>query len=48
MKESKVVALEVLDSILSDKLGFHFLEPMVKFEERYKVKQQIKSLSAHP
>jgi len=41
------VALEILDSILSDKLGIHFLEPMVKFEERYKVKPQIKLASAH-
>ena len=47
IKESKAVALEILDSILSEKLGIHFLEPMVKFEERYKVKQQIKLASAH-
>lgn len=38
IKESKVVALEILDSLLNDKLGIHFLEPMVRFEERYKVK----------
>jgi len=25
--------------MLFDKFGFHFLEPMVKFEERLKVKQ---------
>ncbi len=47
IKESKVIALEILDSLLSEKLGIHFLEPMVKFEERYKVKQQIKMASAH-
>ncbi len=47
IKESKVIALEILDSLLSEKLGIHFLEPMVKFEERYKVKQQIKMATAH-
>lgn len=42
IKESKAIAYELLDQILSDKLGFHILEPQVRFEERYKVRPQIK------
>lgn len=44
MKDSKVVALEVLDSILHNQFGFHLLEANVKYEERLKVKQQIKTV----
>lgn len=45
MKESKVVAMEVLDWLLNEKFGVHILEPVVKYEERLKVKQQIKSVA---
>ena len=46
LKSSKVVSLEVLDSILNDLFGFHFLEPTVKFEEKLKVKSAIKSAAS--
>lgn len=38
LKESKVMATEVMDEILNDILGIHFLEPQIKFDVRYKVK----------
>jgi hypothetical protein len=40
---SNAIVLEVLDSILNDKFGFHVLEPVVRFEERLKVKAMIKN-----
>jgi hypothetical protein len=43
LKPSKVAAIEVLDSILADKFGFHLLEPIMRFEERMKVKPSIKA-----
>jgi hypothetical protein len=46
VKESKAIVYELLDQILSEKLGIHLLEPMVRFEERYKVKPQIKMMTA--
>jgi hypothetical protein len=46
MKESKVAAVEMLDWLLSEKFGFHILEPMVKYEERLKVKPSIKNPAA--
>jgi len=38
MDLSQVIVIETLDYILAEKLGFHILEPIVKFEERLKVK----------
>lgn len=46
MKQSKTVVVELLDHFLNEKFGFHILEPMVKFEEKLKVKLQIKSVAA--
>lgn len=45
LKESKVMATEMMDEILFEVLGIHFLEPQVKFDVRYKVKQAIKKQS---
>jgi hypothetical protein len=42
LKESNVMATEMMDEILFDVLGMHFLEPQIKFDVRYKVKQTIK------
>ena len=36
------VAIEVLDGIVNDALGFHILEAIVSYEPRYKVKPRIK------
>jgi hypothetical protein len=48
LKESKVMAIECLDEILDQALGIHFLEPLIKFETRYKVKQAIKKRDTKP
>ena len=42
LSEGKVVATEMLDEIINDIMGFHFLEPQVKFSTKYKIKQAIK------
>jgi hypothetical protein len=36
------MATEMMDEILFEVLGMHFLEPQIKFDVRYKVKQTIK------
>jgi hypothetical protein len=36
------VSIEVLDDIVNQALGFHFLEAVVSYEPRYKVKPRIK------
>jgi hypothetical protein len=49
--ESQRVTIEVLDSIFSDIIGFHILEPLVTYEQRIKVKPRIKQTSlalGHP
>ena len=43
LKPSKVAAVETLDHILNEAFGIHLLEPVVKFEERMKVKPSIKA-----
>lgn len=43
--EAKTVALEVLDQIMSEKMGFHILEALVSYESRFKVKPRIKHTS---
>jgi len=43
--ESKIVVTELLDEILFKALGQHFLEPLVHFEENWKVKPAIKKRS---
>jgi hypothetical protein len=39
--ESRVICLEVLDSILNDVCDFHFLEPLVSFKDVLKVKPML-------
>lgn len=39
------MALEVLDQVLSEKMGFHILEALVSYESRFKVKPRIKHTS---
>jgi hypothetical protein len=41
LKESKVVCVELLDEMLNKALGFHFLEPVVSFEDVPKIKPVI-------
>ena len=38
LEPSKVVSIEILDEIVNNAFGFHFLEPLVTFEEFPKVK----------
>jgi hypothetical protein len=42
--EDNVIGIELLDDILNNIFGFHFLEPLVSFEERMKVKPLVKNL----
>lgn len=44
IKESMVISVEVLDGFIHAALGFHFLEPVVSFEDFPKVKQAINPL----
>lgn len=39
--ESRVIAIELLDDIVNTIMGFHFLEPLVSFEEYPKVKSMV-------
>ena len=39
--EAKVIAVEMMDEIVCSALGFHFLEPIVSFEDFPKVKSMI-------
>ena len=41
-KESLKVSIEVLDDLINQALGFHFLEALVTYETSYKVKPRIK------
>ena len=41
LPEAKVIAVEVLDELVSGALGFHFLEPLVSFEDHLKVKSMV-------
>ena len=41
LRESQVNVVEILDSILFEAMGVHFLEPKVTFEMKYNVKQAI-------
>ena len=43
LPESKVIATEVLDDILNTILGFHFLEPLVSFEDFPKVRSMLQA-----
>lgn len=36
------MATEMMDDILFEALGIHFLEPQIKFKQRFKIKQAIK------
>lgn len=42
MGEPRVVAVELLDEIVNRAIGTHFLEPLITFEERHRIKQAIK------
>lgn len=41
MKPSQIVATELMDELLFKILDIHFLEPIVHFETKIKVKQAI-------
>ena len=41
--EGKAVVVEVLDGFFNELFGFHILEPMITYEERLKVKPQIRA-----
>lgn len=43
MPESQVIGIEMLDSFLNDLFGFHFLEPLVTFTEKLKVRPLVKN-----
>ena len=42
ISESSCICIEVLDSILFETMGVHFLEAIVSYEQRVKVKPRIK------
>jgi hypothetical protein len=41
--DSQVVAVEILDDLVNSLFGVHFLEPLVSFEEKLKVRPMIKN-----
>jgi hypothetical protein len=44
ISESKVIAVELLDELVNGTVGFHFLEPMVSFEDYPKVKSMVSAI----
>lgn len=48
LPESKIVAAEVLDQVLFEKLGFHFLEPSHQEKTVYKVRHLVQGIQASP
>ncbi len=44
ISEDQVVCIEVMDELLNEIFGIHFLEPLVSFEERLKVRPVVKNL----
>jgi hypothetical protein len=48
LKEGQVIATEVMDAILFEALGTHFLEPLISFDVKYKVKPSITRTSKPP
>lgn len=45
IKESKRVALEVLDAIFAKAIGTHFLEPMAELKETLKARPILKVMA---
>lgn len=45
MQESQRVVIELLDEMLAQQFGFHFLEPMVEIYDVHKVRQITKHVS---
>ncbi len=41
LPESKLITIELLDDLINSALGFHFLEPVVSFEDYPKVKSMM-------
>ena len=39
---AKAVSAELLDEIISETFDFHFLEPMISYDETIKVKQILR------
>jgi len=39
--EAKVVAIELVDELLSDLFDFHVIEPIVTMQEEYRVKPSM-------
>jgi hypothetical protein len=44
LPESKCDSIEVLDDIINSIFGFHFLEPLVTYEEHLKVRPLLKNM----
>lgn len=44
MNESTVIAVETLDGLINHLFDFHFLEPIVTFEEKLKVRPIVRNL----
>ena len=47
LSESQNISTQVIDEILSDALGIHFLEPQVNFDSKIKVKPTITKQVKH-
>lgn len=46
LPESLILSLEVLDEILFEKFDFHFIEGIMWFEEKIRVKPKVKASSS--
>ena len=48
MKQSQRIVIEVLDQLLFDKFGFHFIEPMTTIKDTVSVKPMVSYLAKDP
>ena len=44
MGESSVIGVELVDELVNQLFGMHFLEPIVFFDERLKVRPIVKNM----
>ena len=43
LDESLIIVTEVLDQIFFEKFDFHFIEGIMRFEEKFRVKPRVKA-----
>ena len=44
VSEEKVLCIEVLDEIIFEIMGFHFIEPQISYDELMRVKPKVKNM----